>query len=177
MTRRFCQEEPHMKRVNIRWTTAFAAAALIGLPASGWSQSASQPSQPSRPTTASPAAQQPPASGAHAERGSAQEHVRQAKMALNDIPTASVPARAKSRLAELKRHINSLEKSAAAGSTGAAGTTSAKTTAGGKANWATDVAAIDKILTELLGSGATASTGSTAGAATGTTGTTGSAQG
>lgn len=160
-----------MKRVNTQWTTAFAAAALVALPVAGWSQSASQPSRPTTPTTASPTAQQPPASGAHAEHGSAQEHVRQAKMALNDIPAASVPARAKSRLAELKRHVNALEKSSAAG-TGTAGASASKGNARGKGTWATEVAAIDKILTELLGSGAT---GAAATGAQGTTGTTGAA--
>ena len=146
-----------MKRSTTRWTTAFAAAALLGLPAAGWSQAPATPS--SSPTTA----QQPPASSDHAQHGSAQDHLRQAKAALNDVPAASIPARAKTKIAELKRHLNALEESAGAGAT------ASKTTARSKSSWATEVAAIDKILTELLGPATT----SGASEPVGTTGTTG----
>ena len=95
-----------MNRSTARWTTAFAAAALIGVPAAGWSQT------PPAATSPPPTAQQP--ADAPAQHGAAGEHIQKAEAALNDIPTSTLPARAKPRLAELKRHLNSLEKSAAA---------------------------------------------------------------
>ena len=144
-----------MKRSTARWTTAFAAAALIGVPAAGWSQT------PPAATSQPPAAQQP--ADAPAQHGAAAEHIQKAEAALNDIPSSTLPARAKPRVAELKRHLNALEKSAAASH--ASSTSATKPTSKPKDTWANDVAAIDKVLTELLGP-------STAGApsATGTTG-------
>jgi hypothetical protein len=144
-----------MKRSTARWTTALAAAALIGMPAAGWSQT------PPAATSQTPTAQQP-AAGANQQQGAAAGEIRQAEAALNDIPSSTLPARAKSRIAEVKRHLNALEKAAAASP--APGSTGAK-----KNSWSNDVAAIDKALTELLGS----STGAP-GASTGATGTTGS---
>jgi len=148
-----------MKRSTTRWTTAFAAAALLGLPAAGLTQTP--------PATTSPAPTAQPAPRAQGQEGSAQDHIRQAKAALDDVQTASLAARSKTRISELKRHLGSLEKSASSAGTGAAA--GAKTTARAKSNWASEVAAIDKILTELLGPATT----SPAGAPTGATGTTG----
>ena len=118
-----------MKRSTSRWTTAIAAAALIGVPAAGWSQTPPAASPP-------PAAQRP----ADATAGSPAEHIRLAEAALNDIPASTLPASAKSRVADLKRHLNALERSAAA------------SPAKPKNTWAKDVASIDKTLNELLGS-------------------------
>ena len=146
-----------MKRSTARWTTALAAAALIGVPAAGWSQT------PPAATSQAPTAQQP-AAGANQQQGAAADEIRQAEAALNDIPSSTLPARAKSRIAEVKRHLNALEKAAAASP--APGSTGAK-----KNTWSNDVAAIDKALTELLGS----DTGAP-GASAGATGTTGSTQ-
>jgi hypothetical protein len=158
-----------MKRSTARWTTAFAAAAWLAVPASGWSQS-----QPKPATT--PSSAQQPAAGANAQQDAAQEHVRQAQAAVNDIPAASIPAAAKAKFTQLKKHLSALEK---AGSTAAApksGSTTApqsgSTTARSKSNWASEVAAIDKILTELLGPATTSATGEPTGA-TGTAGQTG----
>lgn len=141
-----------MKHSTARWTTAVAAAALLGLPATGWSQT--PPATPSPSTTS----QQPPA----AAGGAAQEHIRLAQAALNDVQTASLQGKPKSKVSDLKRHLNSLEKSAASASV-----TGSKT----KANWATEVSAIDKILTELLGPATTSAASAPAGA-TGTAGKT-----
>ena len=149
-----------MKRSTARWTTALAAAAWLAAPAAGWSQTPSA----QKPTTSPPAAQKPAAS-AHGEHGSAQEHLRQARASLNDIPAAGLPASARQRVTELKRRINTLEKSAAS-----TGTTATKSPA--KGNWGTEVAAIDKILTELLGPATTSATSEPTGA-TGTAGSTG----
>lgn len=143
-----------MKRSTARWTTAFAAAALLTLPAGGWTQT---------PPPASSAAQQPPAASAPSDpQGSAQEHLRQAQAALNDISAASLTGGAKSKVADLKRHVNALQKPA--GQAAKAQST--------KSNWASEVAAIDKILTELLGPATTSTAGQTTGA-TGTAGTSG----
>lgn len=129
-----------MKRSTATWSTAIAAAALLAVPASGWAQ-------------ATPSAQgqsmERPASAAATQQESGQEHLRQAKETLNDIPEASLTGPAKTRIAELKRHISALESSAAshhaAPGQGAG--------AHGQASWSQDVAAIDRIVAELLGSG------------------------
>jgi hypothetical protein len=132
---------------------------LIGVPAGGWSQ------------TPSPATSQPPAAqqSADAKGGSPAEHIRQAEAALNDIPSSTLPARAKSRVAELKRHLHALEKSAAASP--APGASAANPSSKAKNTWANDAAAIDKILNELLGSTGGGATGAPP-ATAGTTGTT-----
>jgi hypothetical protein len=111
---------------------------------------------------------------------SPQEHLRQAKAALDSIPAASVTGRHRTQLTELKRHVTALER-ASAGTSGSmpAATGEAKSTPGatsGRANtnWGTEVAAIDKTLTEMLGgAGTTGAPGATG--ATGTTGKTGTA--
>jgi hypothetical protein len=155
---RSAQEELPMKRSLKQCTTAFAAAALLGLPAAGWSQATE------KPTTQQPTAQQPAAQ--HSEHGTPQEHLTKAKAALDDVQTASVPASAKAKITELKRHVSLLEKSAASETSAA----SKKPT--DKATWSKHVAEIDKILTELVGPttsatppspGATGTTGSRAG--------------
>ena len=148
-----------MKHSTARWTTAFAAFAafsLLGLPAAGWSQ----PPPPTPSTTS----QQPPSAAGPEQHSAAQEHIRQAQAALNDVQTASLQGKPKSKVTELKRYLNSLEKS-----TASASTTASKTAARGKDNWSTDVSAIDKILTELLGP-ATTSAASAPSGATGTAG-------
>ncbi len=140
-----------MKRSTARWTTTFAAAALLGLPATGWSQTP--------PSAPAPTSQQAPAAG---QSGAAQEHIRKAQAALKDVEAGNLPAAAKSKVATIKRHLSSLEKSSPS-------TPESQTAAKGKNNWSTDVAAIDKILTELLGPATTSAATEPAGA-TGTTG-------
>ena len=144
-----------MKHSTAQWTTAFASFALLCLPAAGWSQ------PPPPPSTTS---QQPPSAAGPEQYSAAQEHIRQAQAALNDVQTASLQGKPKTKVTELKRHLNSLEKS-----TASASTTASKTTVRGKDNWSTDVSAIDKILTELLGP-ATTSAASAPSGATGTAG-------
>ena len=126
-----------MKHSTARWTTAFAAFALLGVPAPGWSQP-----PPPLPSTTS---QQPLSAAGPEQHSAAQEHIRQAQAALNDVQTASLQGKPKTKVTELKRHLNSLEKSTASAST------TASKPARGKDTWATEVSALDKILTELLG--------------------------
>lgn len=141
-----------MKRSTTRWTTAVAAAALLGLPAAGWAQTTT-PTQPPA-ATAAQTDKQPAA---------AQEHLREAKTALNEIPATSVTGRARTQINELKRHLTALERASSTTAAPARGTA-----ARGNANWGTEIAAMDKILAQLLDTTGTAGTGTT-----GTTGTTG----
>jgi hypothetical protein len=154
-----------MKRFTAQWMTAAAAAVLLTVPASGMAQTP--------PTSTPPAATQPPAASAQdhtAHQAAAQEHLRQASAALAEVKTATLPAKAKTHVAEIKRRLTSLERTTAAGDKGSA-TAQEKRSPKAKAadNWGTEVAAIDKALTALLGPEET--TGAPA-AATGTSGTT-----
>ena len=143
-----------MKRFTKKWTLALAASALLMAPVAA----AAQTPPPEPPTTQPPAtAQQEPATpAATAKIDAAREHLAKAKAALDDITTASLSAGARTQVAELKRRINTLERSVAANdSASATGTEkrSPQATAGarGAAEWGTEVAAIDKALTSLLG--------------------------
>ena len=120
-----------MKRSTASWTTAIAASALLAMPVGSWAQ---QTSPASSQTTSRPAGAQ----------SSANEDLRKAEAALNDIPAASLTGTAKSRVAELKRHITALERTSSAGKSASA--------SAGKTSASTELAAADRILTELLGS-------------------------
>ena len=91
------------------------------------------------PPTTPPADQQPATQAPVAE-----DHLRQAKAALADVQDTNLSTAAKRQVAELKRRMAALERPAA--------------------NWGVEVAAMDKVLTTLLGAEVPA---------TGTTGTTG----
>src|SRR4029450_6987517 len=122
-----------MKRSTASWTTAIAASALLAMPVGSWAQQTS-------PTPS----QTPSASRPAGEQSSSNEHLRKAETALNDIPAASLTGTAKSRVAELKRHITALQRSSSAGKSSApAGKSSTSAS--------TELAAADRILTELLG--------------------------
>jgi hypothetical protein len=136
-----------MKRTT--FTCAAVAAALLALPAQSLAQT--PPATGSQP----PAAAQPQTTDA-AKKDAAREHLVKATAALETIKTDSLSPAAKKQVAELKRRINTLERSIAAndkaGATGMA-QRSERATAGarGTANWGTEVAAIDKTLTAMLG--------------------------
>ena len=128
-----------MKR-STRWTTAIAAAALIGLPAAGFAQTSASP----QPPKTDPAAQAPQATAT-----SPADHVREAKQAFESIPQTSVPAADRAKFAQLRRNLNALERDiASAPSAPSAKATPAKAKS---SSWSTDVAAIDKLLTDLIG--------------------------
>lgn len=156
-----------MKRFTATWITAAAATVVLALPAAGAAQTP--------PPTTPPATAQPPATPAatpqdhSAHQGAPQEHLRQASAALAEVKTATLPAKAKTHVAEIKRRLAALERTTAA-SDKASATGQANRSAKAKtaANWGTEVAAIDKALTTLLGPAETTGTP----AATGTTGTT-----
>jgi hypothetical protein len=142
-----------MKRSTARWTTAIAASALIGLPAAGFAQATPQtpPSQTSpAQTTPAPTSTQGQTSSSAT---SAADHVREAKQALASVPPSSVPAASRGKLSQLKSHLDKLDRlvasgdqAATSGSTSASGASAKK---GGAANWGTEAAAIDKLVSEL----------------------------
>ena len=132
-----------MKRSTASWTTAVAASALLALPVGSWAQQPTPSTTPRQQTTGAPAPQTGRTPGAETTQGSANEHLRQAQSALADIPAASLTGTAKTRVAELKRHLNALEQ--AASQKPAAGATSQRS-----ASWSGDVAAANRILSELL---------------------------
>jgi len=105
---------------------------------------------------------------------SPQEHLRQARAALDSIPATAVSGRARTQLAELKRHMTALDRASSASSPTGSATTprgaARRGTANAGATWGTEVAAIDKILGELTAADTATATGSM-------TGTTGSATG
>ena len=137
-----------MKRSPASWATAIAASALLAMPVGTWAQQASP--TPSQTTTSKPAGAQT----------SANEDLRKAEAALNDIPAASLTGAAKGQVAELKRHITALQRTSSAGKPASA--------SAGKTSPSTELAAADRILTELLGGEGT--TGAAAPSAAGTSG-------
>ena len=137
-----------MKRSPASWATAIAASALLAMPVGTWAQQASP--TPSQTTASKPAGAQT----------SANEDLRKAEAALNDIPAASLTGAAKGRVAELKRHITALQRTSSAGKPASA--------SAGKTSPSTELAAADRILTELLGGEGT--TGAAAPSAAGTSG-------
>jgi hypothetical protein len=125
------------------------------------------PPQQIPPQQAQPA-EQPSASLPAADQAVApQEHLKQAKAALDRIQTTSLTSRGRTQLAELKRHLTALER----GSADVSPRSTRKTTAHSTPTWGAEVAATDKILTDLLGTSSTTGTSGT----TGTTGVAGSA--
>ena len=128
-----------------------------------------QPSEPQQQPTTPPTTSQPQASAATGadQSASPEEHLRQAREALNSIKSTSIPASDRTQFAELRRHLAALDKPATASST------SSKTAASSaKAdNWGTEVAAIDRIITSMAGSETT--TGAASSSTTGATGTSG----
>jgi hypothetical protein len=161
-----------------RFTTGIAVAALLTLPASAVAQAPpSQPPATQPPATTEP---QPPAAQKTPDQTSAasaeaKEHLMQAETALEGVHVDTLSARAKSQVAELKKRLNTLERAISANDQASATGTEARSpraTSGtrGKTNWGTEVAAIDKTLTLLLGpdqtTGAPAATGTTGAAKT-----------
>lgn len=153
-----------MKRSTMRWSLAITAAAMLAVPAHGFAQTTTPPQTSTQST--SPSAQ---------PSAEAQEHLRQARAALNDIKTANLNAQVRNDVNDLKRRLSALERSVglndSASATGQENRDPRATENRGKASWDTEVAAIDRTLTKLLGPAST--TGATDPTATGTAGTTG----
>jgi len=133
-----------MKRSIARWTTAVAATALLTVPAAGGAQTTEGRSPAtgavSAPTTGDRQTSGTESGGETATPASPQEHLRRAGAALNDIPAASLTGTTQAQVAEMRRHISTLEASAAGGAS---------------QSHTEQVAEIDRILTELLGAQST----------------------
>jgi hypothetical protein len=164
-----------MKRSITPWTTAVAAAALFALPAAGWAQTATT-GQTGTPVTE----QQTQEREQHARADdAAKEHLREARTALDRIDNEDLSGDAQRKVAELKRHFSALERSVGANdrasATGAAQRSEQATEPRGNSNWQTEVAAVDRLLAELIGpaQGTTGAVGTSG--TTGATGTTGAA--
>jgi hypothetical protein len=142
-----------MKCWTTHWTTAIAAAALFALPTSARAQATATPQTPA--SAVAQQAQQP---------ATPDDHLRQAESALNSISPTAVTGKAKTRITELKQHLNALERASASGAANPG-------TKGGDEKWSSEVAAMDRILTDLLGPDSTTGASGTPGA-TGTTGST-----
>ena len=152
-----------MKRSITRWITTLSTAAALGMPAMVLAQTPepqtppqqqTPPSQP--PAQAKPTAQQPAPDADKAV--TPEEHLRQAKAALDKIQPASLTGKARTQVGNLKRHMTTLE-----GIREAKPAESTQEKSGrAAATWGTEAAAIDKILTELLGDAATGTAGSAA---------------
>jgi hypothetical protein len=116
-------------------------AGFLALPVTGFAQ-----------TSAAPAAAGMTTAQDRSSAGSPQEHLQKADAALNSIASASVSGKATAQIAQLKKHVNAMERMAT--NPGPAAPASAKSSA----NWATEAAAADKILGELLASDAATGT-------------------
>ena len=150
-----------------RWTSTWTAMLVVGflaVPGIGLAQTspAAAPSATSSATAQDKSAQ-----------GTPQEHLQEADAALNSISPTAVSGKAKSQIADLKKHVNSLQKMTASTS---ADTSANAANATSAAKWSTEAAAADKIFGELLS--ATPATGDAAASVTaepkptGTSGTT-----
>ncbi len=131
-----------------------------------------QPAQPPAQQPAQPA-QQPAASAAQpsTQTESPEEHLRQARAAFNDIKMTSIPARNRTEFAELRRHLAALDNPSAP----VASSRSSRGAAASTSNWGTEVAAIDKLITQLAGNDTT--TGTSGAATPGAAGTAGTSRG
>ena len=152
-----------MKRSTGKWVITVMAAALMAAPA------AAQTAPPQPPTSTQPAASAPSTT----PNQSADEHLRAASAALNDVQIANLSARAKTQVNELKRRVTALERAGSSKASATGQAQSAGRAAASRVNWGTEVAAMDKILTQLLGAEAPATgTATTTTAPTGTSGST-----
>ena len=142
------------------WPTLVGAAALVALPVLATAQTSGSSTQtPQTPTT-----QQQPTETANAS--TPDEHLSAAKQTLNSIPRAAVTGRNAAKMNDVRRHFAALEKSYSAKASGSATGSAARSTKSAKSgSWNTHLMALDRALSDLLGS----STGA-APEATGTSG-------
>ncbi len=102
-----------MMRSTARWTTAFAAAALLALPAASLAQPPAQPptSPPATAGAADPAAQ-PPAPAAQPDEQAAKQHLTAARNTLSEmtqLPAASqLTGDARTQVSQLITNFNEL---------------------------------------------------------------------
>jgi hypothetical protein len=167
-----------MKRSITRWTMAVATAGVLSLPVSSFARTQDpqpqpqqqqppaqpQPQQPQPEPQPSPTpapqqqtpAPQPSAAAMQPQTEQAltpQDHLKKAQEAAKDIDASSIPSKNRSALVDMKKHLANLDKIAS--SSGAApAETAAKGAESSKKesiNWGTEVGAIDKAITEMVG--------------------------
>ena len=167
-----------MKRSITRWTTALATAGALCLPVSSFARTTQdpqpqpqqqqppaqpQPTQPEpQPTPATPQPQQPspqqpsaaPAQPQTEQALTPQDHLKKAQEAANDINATAMPAKNRSGLAEMKKHLSNLDKASASSAPSTPAEPAGKGSDAAKSapSWGTEVAAIDKIISEMVGS-------------------------
>ena len=185
-----------MKRSITRWTMALATAGVLSLPVSSFARTTQDPQpqpqqqqppaqpqqqpQPEPQPTPTPAPQQPtptPQPSATAAQPQAeqaltpQDHLKKAQEAANDISASSLPAKNKTALDEMKRHLTNLDKVGSSSAAPSPTETAKKGSEDSKAmNWGTEVAAIDKIIGEMVGSESSTPTAPATPTPTGTSG-------
>ena len=166
-----------MKRSITRWTTALATAGALCLPVSSFARTTQdpqpqpqqqqppaqpqpQPEQQAPPATRQPqqpSPQQPSAAPAQPQAEQAltpQDHLKKAQEAANDINATAVPAKSRASLAEMKKHLANLDKASASSAPSTPAEPAGKESDATKSapSWGTEVAAIDKIISEMVGS-------------------------
>ena len=81
--------------------------------------------------------------------------MKKAQEAASDINATSVPAKSRAALEEMKRHLTNLDKIGSSSATPSPAETAKKGSGDSKSaamNWGTEVAAVDKIISEMVGS-------------------------
>ena len=101
-----------MKRFTARWTTVLAATALLAAPATGGAQTRQTPSTT---PAGDPSMAQAPAAGPQETalqdvRAGGREHLRRARATLDEISDGSLTGNARTRIAELKGYLGSLDQ-------------------------------------------------------------------
>jgi hypothetical protein len=116
-----------------------------------------QPSPTPAPQQQTPAPQPQPSAAATQPQSeqalTPQDHLKKAQEAAKNIDASSIPSKNRSALVDMKKHLANLDKIASSGGaapaeTAAKGADSSKKDA---MNWGTEVGAIDKAITEMVG--------------------------
>jgi hypothetical protein len=119
---------------TVTWTIATAVAALMAAPVAGYAETR----QTSSAAASAQAAEVRQTEAEH--RKLAHEHLGKASAVLGEIPTDAQPAEAQARIADVKQRINALQRTA-----------DESERAADPADRETELAAIERALTELLG--------------------------
>ncbi|HSB13282.1 MAG TPA: hypothetical protein VLE22_02420, partial [Bryobacteraceae bacterium] len=153
------------------WPTVLGTAALIALPVLAAAQTGQAGSTGSQ-TPQTPTAQSDKAYPSTA--GAAVQHLTEAKQVLDGIPRNAVTGRNATKLNQIRREFEALQRSYSANPShsGSAHSSSATTTSskGATGNWNKQLMALDRDLTALLGASSDSTSPETSGA-TGTSGT------
>jgi hypothetical protein len=156
---------------------ALATAGVLTLPVSSFARTAQDPQpqqqqppaqpeprqpQPEPQPTPTPQQQtpapQPSAATTQAQTDQAltpQDHVKKAQEAAKDIDASSIPSKSKSAFEDMKKHLANLDKIASGAATPTAAAETAKKGAESSKNepmnWGTEAGAIDKAISEMVG--------------------------